>query len=1099
MNDALRALQAADLNWTHDLQSVWSDSVFQVDELHRSLIDGLIDNFFARTKKTTDNPIGQVILGEAGAGKTHLIGTLRRRVWRANGWFVLLDIVGITEFWATAALGFLNSLHQSMPSGRTQYEAVLSAVVKSVPLDSAAHSAISEWEKKPEKTKLDTVDLFLKLLRRIDPVNTAQHQDVVRALLLLGSEDWDAHNLAYCWLQALDVDEARRKELKFLKAPPPYPELVRGMLWVMSLAGPTLIAVDQIDAIVSASNLLAGVEDAPNDDGERRARAIIDLLAGGLMDLHDVKRRAMTIVSCLQVTWPIIKKRAVESAAQRFEELPVLEPIKSAAIVEALIGTRLGAAYEENGFRPPYRTFPFRLEAIESAVGLLPRQILMRCQQHRQRCLTAGEVLECASLAQVDGPATDLTPAPGLDQEYRQEIANAEIPAFLEQDKGDTSACDLLIKACELLLRHLQLPDSIDAVVKPDSDRKKPSIHARLSFTFRSEGDREQHYCFRILSHTHPNAFQPRLKAAMTASGIDTALKFRHLFILRSDKPPSGPKTAALVDQFLKAGGKFIEPTDNDLRAFVALAAMDARNFLDFDAWLRERRPLFETHLFRKAGLCPPPFLSSSPAGELEKKRSSEWKPGESLPVESASPELKPTAASTTLKPTTSISPNQTQTEVDALSSPITQPQVGEKVIPIGRRDIRGALNDLVTLKAHLLFSHIAVLAGSGSGKTVLLRRIVEEAAILGIPAIVLDPNNDLSRLGDAWPTRPETWTNEDVAKADAYHARADVVIWTPGVTSGNPISLNLLPDFAAIGDNQDKETADEQAQAIEMARATLEPYIGGTGQKALLKLGVLADALRAFAKEKGGTLDALINLLAELPNNVSKIGNASKLAAEIANQLLAAIATNPLLQQQGPGLDPKTLFEGPNGKTRVSVINLGGLASEEARDSFVNRLQMSLFTFIKRNPSRTGRLYVIDEAQNFAPSGAATACKASALSLVAQARKYGLGMIFATQTPKGVDNKIVSNCTTHVYGRMNAPATIEAIRDLMAAKGGAVDDIGKLSKGEFYFSTEDSPRPFKVRTPLCLSWHPPNPPTAEEVVHMARRLTPVSSAEIGR
>ena len=61
-----------------------------------------------------------------------------------------------------------------------------------------------------------------------------------------------------------------------------------------------------------------------------------------------------------------------------------------------------------------------------------------------------------------------------------------------------------------------------------------------------------------------------------------------------------------------------------------------------------------------------------------------------------------------------------------------------------------------------------------------------------------------------------------------------------------------------------------------------------------------------------------------------------------------------PLFKSIGEPLDPKTLFEGPSGKTRVSVINLAGLASEEARDSFVNRLQMSLFTFIKRNPNPT-------------------------------------------------------------------------------------------------------------------------------------------------
>jgi hypothetical protein len=91
--------------------------------------------------------------------------------------------------------------------------------------------------------------------------------------------------------------------------------------------------------------------------------------------------------------------------------------------------------------------------------------------------------------------------------------------------------------------------------------------------------------------------------------------------------------------------------------------------------------------------------------------------------------------------------------------------------------------------------------------------------------------------------------------------------------------------------------------------------------------------------------------------------------------------------------------------------------------------------------------------------------------------------MIFATQTPKGIDNKVVSNCTTNMYGRMNAPATIDAIHDLMAAKGGAADDIGKLPQGEFYFSTDGSPRPFKVRTSLCLSWDPPNPATLEQVI----------------
>jgi hypothetical protein len=69
----------------------------------------------------------------------------------------------------------------------------------------------------------------------------------------------------------------------------------------------------------------------------------------------------------------------------------------------------------------------------------------------------------------------------------------------------------------------------------------------------------------------------------------------------------------------------------------------------------------------------------------------------------------------------------------------------------------------------------------------------------------------------------------------------------------------------------------------------------------------------------------------------------------------------------------------------------------------------------------------------------------------------------------------------------MSSPATLDATRELMAAKGGAAEDIGRLSRGEFYFSSEGVPRPVKIRTPLCLTYHPANPLTAEDVVAKAR------------
>ncbi len=250
----------------------------------------------------------------------------------------------------------------------------------------------------------------------------------------------------------------------------------------------------------------------------------------------------------------------------------------------------------------------------------------------------------------------------------------------------------------------------------------------------------------------------------------------------------------------------------------------------------------------------------------------------------------------------------------------------------------------------------------------------------------------------------------------------------------------------------------------------------------------MLSDALRHFANSGGGGLKDMTALLADLPDGVSDIGNAAKLAAKMADELKAAVSTNPLLKVTGPVMDPKLLLFGKDpARTRVSVINLSGLASDDAKQDFVNRLQMTLFGWIKQHPSPKGMLYVIDEAQTFIPSGSGALSKTSGVQLVAQARKYGLGMIVATQAPRGIDNKVVSNCTTQFLGKQNAPATIEAAKQLLAAAGGTADDLGKLATGEFYFKTEKSGKPFKLRAPICLSWHPQNPPTPEEVMARAK------------
>jgi hypothetical protein len=1068
----LDILRDIDFNWTRQLRGIWRDQPYNVTAIHQDVLDDVMAYFHKNTLDTdpASEALGRVIVGAAGYGKTHLVGELRRRVWEEGGTFILLDLVGVTDFWASAALGFLNSLQIQTDGRQTQYHRLIHRLTSFLSLQSQLSDIAGRFRGRPRELMSELVKAFIGSLSRKDRAKTIQHGDVVRALVLLISDDLECASIAHAWLQGMELDDTELRGLGFVSLRKPAIQIVHGISWLLSLVGPTMIAVDQIDSIISEASIEKRRTNGVSNSDQLEAQSIIEKLVEGLMGLHEIKQRAITIISSLDASWEVLKTRSSVAVDARYRPPTYLKALSQPRLAQMLVAARLQPVYVAAGLSQPYETWPFAPEAFETAVGFTPRQLLKACDDHRQRCIAEGRVLICTTFNDIKPPPPP--PPGGLDDIYEHELGAASINGLLDQINEDR-LYEILAQTLSIYPKQLELPDDIDVVSQRDPDQRRPSLHGRLTFIFRGEADREQHFCFRIISHLNAIAFQGRLRAAMTASGVDRSLGFRHLFILREGAAPSGPKTRQLVDKFEQAGGKLVVPSKDDLRIFVALCAVADHSPDGFDGWLRERKPLFKTSLFKVANLAPPTFLPPPqhlPPGPTGGMPESPELAGGTFDTSGQSPDHTPDPSVPHIDPS----------PPDELTGAKT-----DRDIPLGHRFDRGAVGAPVKLAADLLPRHIAILAGSGSGKTVLLRRIVEEAALLGIPAIVLDTNNDLSRLGDQWPSPPDGWTEEDAGKTTDYRRRVEVAIWTPGRNAGRPMSLALLPDFAGLGDDED-----ERGQAIEMARATLAPFVGARGAAAQLKEGVLADALRSFASGGGGDLDRLIDTLWELPEEVSQIDGAAKFASSMANLLRAAIATNPLLQSRGVALDPGLLFGSDAGKTKISVINFSGLGSDETRQSFVNQLQMSLFTWIKQHPSPTGRLFVLDEAQNFAPSQKTTACKESTLALAAQARKYGLGMIFATQTPTGIDNKIVSNCTTHFYGRMSSPATIAATRGLLEAKGGGGgEDVARLSRGEFYFSTEAVSRPIRIRTPICLTWHPANPLTAAEVVEKARGI----------
>ncbi|MCJ2095779.1 ATP-binding protein [Methylobacterium sp. J-072] len=1069
MTDALDALRRVDFDWVRTLDSIWVDTA-PIGSPNERLVPGLVADLHAKARKPADRAIGRVFVGPAGVGKTHLVGQLRREAWRTGAWFVPLDVLGLTDFWRSAALSFVTALLQKMPDGRRQSDAVLAGVARRFGVETQVEAAFNT----PNIDARRIVDVLVTALMRVDAARALKHLDVFRALCLLRSQDFGVVGLAHAWLQGYEADPVERAALGF-KTPPPAPvELVRGMSWIMALSGPTLIAVDQIDGIIESSRLAA-------EDGLDAEAGLAEVLAAGLLEVNIVCDRSMTVVTCLEESWARLTARSLTPMLGRFGEPTVLLGMNEQAAAAALVAGRLAPAYAETGFEAPSPTWPFSARAIAeaAAANMMPRTLLMRCDAVRRRCLAEGAVTICDSLGKApDAPVTVASPT---EFDLAEACKAADISGIRSDE--DRWLGQLLRDVFDLYTLEDDPDDTLDVASRGEPDQRIPPLHGRLIFIHHDENDRERHVCYRALQHQNAIAFQARLRAALTASGISARIPDRELLLVRRGPMPGGSKTKQLVAAFTAAGGRSIDPSDEDLRTFVALrdlhAWAQAEGISDrFERWIRAEQPLVKTAFFRDAGLAHAAARAEAPAsgGTIPALRSD----GEDIALPTAQKKVVPEGSDAAGKPASA------RADADGPGRAIraewtASGSAAPDAIPVGHRMTPDAPE--VSLPLRLLPRHTAIIAGSGSGKTVLLRRLVEEAALAGIPAIVIDPNNDLSRLGDAWPARPKGFSPEDDRKAALYAERVEVVVWTPGVHAGNPLFLSVLPDFAELSADRD-----ERQQAIEMAAETLGPLAGA---KTNLLRGVLAGALHHFADRGGGKLNDFIALLADLPDGISPIGNAAKLGLGMADQLHAAIATNPLLKVDGTVLDPRQLFFGRDpARTRISVINLSGLASDAAREDFVNRLQMTLFGWIKKNPSPRGMLYVVDEAQTFLPAQKASPSLGSGIKLVAQGRKYGLGMIVATQVPRGIHNQVVSNCTTQFFGRQSAPATIAAAQEILAANGGTAADIGKLGAGEFYFATEGSGRPAKLRTPLCLSYHPANPPTPEEVVRQARRST---------
>jgi hypothetical protein len=189
-------------------------------------------------------------------------------------------------------------------------------------------------------------------------------------------------------------------------------------------------------------------------------------------------------------------------------------------------------------------------------------------------------------------------------------------------------------------------------------------------------------------------------------------------------------------------------------------------------------------------------------------------------------------------------------------------------------------------------------------------------------------------------------------------------------------------------------------------------------------------------------------------------------------NNLLAAPGFEAWMQ--GTPLNAKELLYTAEGKPRISVMSIAHL-DDAQRMFFVSMLLNELIAWMRAQPGTSSlrAILYMDEIFGYMPPVANPPSKRLFLTLLKQARAYGLGLVLATQNPVDLDYKGLSNTGTWFIGRLQTERDKARVMEgLEGASAGNFDKqamertIAGLGKRRFLLHNvhEDEPVVFNTR-----------------------------------
>ncbi|MBI4762555.1 MAG: helicase HerA domain-containing protein [Chloroflexota bacterium] len=383
------------------------------------------------------------------------------------------------------------------------------------------------------------------------------------------------------------------------------------------------------------------------------------------------------------------------------------------------------------------------------------------------------------------------------------------------------------------------------------------------------------------------------------------------------------------------------------------------------------------------------------------------------------------------------------------------------------------------------LTTHAVVTGMTGSGKTGLCIAMLEEAALNGIPAIIIDPKGDLTNLLLHFPNLApqdfQPWVDADQARRagktpeqaaaeaalawqnglqewsiereriQALKNSAQFTVFTPGSDSG--ASVSVLSSLAAPD-----LTWDENREILrERIASTVTALLGLVGYTDIDPLRsrehILLANLFENAWSRGKSVDLTELILQTQTPPFDKLGAFPMDAffppkdrmdlAMALNNILAAPAFEPW--REGQPLDIASLLYAPDGRPRHNIFYLAHLSDAE-RMFFITLLLSAVETWMRTQSGSSSlrAILYMDEIFGYVPPQRNPPSKALILRLLKQARAFGLGLLLATQNPVDVDYKGLSNAGTWLIGKLQTEQDKQRLLDgLEGAAGG-------ISRGEF-------------------------------------------------